>query len=288
VSRFYTTIESDGVFYTDSNGREMLKRKRNQRDTWHVVIAEKESGNYYPVTSKIAIEDEHTRLAVLNDRAQGGSSLYDGVVELMVHRRLLHDDGFGVSEALNETVTARGHHYVFFGPKSDEHPTQEAKERLLQSDKITPIWPLFADISELIAAKGATAVRELFEDTPRFNMSLPENIKLLTFEPWNSPGTSEGKYLVRFEHIFESKEDPIYSKPVSLNLADFFGNDALIRETTLDGNQWLDETVKFKFLPNSVGNLDEQVRYQKIEHRDSVEIVLSPMEIRTFIVSNIS
>ncbi len=43
---------------------------------------------------------------ISTDRAQGGSSLVDGQVQLMVHRRLLHDDGRGVGEPLNETGTS--------------------------------------------------------------------------------------------------------------------------------------------------------------------------------------
>lgn len=85
ITRFDTDIESNGIFYTDSNGREMLKRKRNHRDTWNLVLAEQVSGNYYPVTAKIAIEDERRRFAILNDRAQGGSSLDDGSIEIMVN-----------------------------------------------------------------------------------------------------------------------------------------------------------------------------------------------------------
>lgn len=84
ISRFYTVMKNNGVFYTDSNGREMLKRKRNYRETWKVNIKEPVAGNYYPINTKIAIEDEKHRLAVLTDRAQGGSSLFDGTLELMV------------------------------------------------------------------------------------------------------------------------------------------------------------------------------------------------------------
>lgn len=84
ISRFTTDIKNDGVFYTDSNGREMIKRKRNHRDTWDVKLQESIAGNYYPVTTKIAIEDDRTRLAILNDRSQAGSSLIDGTIELMV------------------------------------------------------------------------------------------------------------------------------------------------------------------------------------------------------------
>jgi lysosomal alpha-mannosidase len=84
ITRFYTDIESNGVFYTDSNGREMLKRKRNQRATWNLKLEEGVAGNYYPVTTKIAIEDSDHRLAIITDRAQGGASLTDGALELMV------------------------------------------------------------------------------------------------------------------------------------------------------------------------------------------------------------
>lgn len=91
ITRFDTDIESNGIFYTDANGRELLKRVRDQRPTWNLTLLEKISGNYYPVTAKIAIEDNTRRFAILNDRAQGGSSLADGSVELMV--------GFGFNRA---------------------------------------------------------------------------------------------------------------------------------------------------------------------------------------------
>jgi lysosomal alpha-mannosidase len=86
ISRFTTDLQTNGLFYTDSNGRELLERKRNYRPTWDFQVTEPESGNYYPVTSKILIRDsvKQQEVAVLNDRSQGGSSLNDGQVELMV------------------------------------------------------------------------------------------------------------------------------------------------------------------------------------------------------------
>lgn len=84
ISRFSTDIDTKGEFFTDSNGREMMKRKRDFRETWDVKLKEKIPGNYYPVTTKIAIEDKKHRLAILTDRSQGGSSMVDGSVELMV------------------------------------------------------------------------------------------------------------------------------------------------------------------------------------------------------------
>jgi lysosomal alpha-mannosidase len=64
-------------------------------------------------------------MTVLNDRSQGGSSLVDGSVELMVHRRLLSVDGMGVAELLNETafdgkgLVIRGKFWLLFSSIKD-------------------------------------------------------------------------------------------------------------------------------------------------------------------------
>lgn len=84
VSRFYSNIKNGQSFYTDANGREMLKRTIDFRETYELANEEKISGNYYPINSNIAIEDNELRMAILPDRAQGGSGLSEGAVELMV------------------------------------------------------------------------------------------------------------------------------------------------------------------------------------------------------------
>lgn len=49
------------------------------------------ASNYYPVTSKISIKDvdKNLRVTVLNDRSQGGSSLSEGDLELMVRLKFI-------------------------------------------------------------------------------------------------------------------------------------------------------------------------------------------------------
>ncbi|PSN38675.1 hypothetical protein C0J52_08895 [Blattella germanica] len=108
-------LETNAVFYTDSNGRELLKRQRNSRPTWNVTLDDRVSGNYYPVTSRIVIRDAYNgnEVAILNDRSQGGSSINNGEIELMIYRRTNYDDGFGVNEPLNEY--AYGKPLVFAG-----------------------------------------------------------------------------------------------------------------------------------------------------------------------------
>lgn len=86
ITKYKSKVNNKDEFYTDSNGREMIKRKLNYRETWNVELDEPISGNYYPITTKISIEDHKTqrRMSVLTDRAQGGSSLEEGQIELMV------------------------------------------------------------------------------------------------------------------------------------------------------------------------------------------------------------
>lgn len=100
VSRFHSDIKNEQSFYTDSNGREILKRKIDFRETFDFDNEEKISGNYYPINSNIAIEDNDLRMAVLPDRAQGGSSLREGALELMVKSdKLFRNDNKTLSTA---------------------------------------------------------------------------------------------------------------------------------------------------------------------------------------------
>ena len=96
------------TLYTDSNGLEMQKRILNYRPTWTLNTDMTVSSNYYPINSAIAIRDtvstdSTVQMTVMNDRAQGGSSIDNGSIELMQNRRLLYDDDRGLDEPLDET-----------------------------------------------------------------------------------------------------------------------------------------------------------------------------------------
>lgn len=42
------TLDNGGVWYTDSNGRELIRRQRNHRDTWNLTNYEPVVQNYFP------------------------------------------------------------------------------------------------------------------------------------------------------------------------------------------------------------------------------------------------
>merc|ERR1712190_285664 len=98
-----TSIASAAELLSDSNGRDMLVRKRNSRPSYNITVTEPVAGNYYPINAAVAIKDSKAQLTILVDRAQGAGSIFDGELEIMVHRGLLKSDSEGVYEPLNET-----------------------------------------------------------------------------------------------------------------------------------------------------------------------------------------
>ncbi|PIA40881.1 hypothetical protein AQUCO_02400144v1 [Aquilegia coerulea] len=63
ATQITTTMKTNKTFYTDSNGRDFIKR----------------------INLGLYMEDSKTELSVLVDRSVGGSSLADGQMELMLH-----------------------------------------------------------------------------------------------------------------------------------------------------------------------------------------------------------
>merc|ERR1719189_230772 len=113
-------------FWTDSNGRQMMKRIQDTRFSYDLnggELSEPVASNYYPINSAIMTTmesnepDATTQWHVLTDRSQGATKIKPDELEIMVHRRLFKDDHFGVGEALDEhafgePLVARGKHYI--------------------------------------------------------------------------------------------------------------------------------------------------------------------------------
>nr|XP_021532459.1 lysosomal alpha-mannosidase [Aotus nancymaae] len=280
ISRFDTPLETKGRFYTDSNGREILERRRDYRPTWKLNQTEPMAGNYYPVNTRIYITDGNMQLTVLTDRSQGGSSLRDGSLELMVHRRLLKDDGRGVSEPLMENGSGswvRGRHLVLL----DNAQAAAAGHRLLAEQEVLA--------PQVVLAAGGGAPYNLGA-APRTQFSglrseLPPSVHLLTLASWGPE-----MLLLRLEHQFAVGEDSgrNLSAPVTLNLRDLFSTFTITRlqETTLVANQLREAASRLKWTTNTGGALvrgpaPHQTPYQL----DPANITLQPMEIRTFLAS---
>ncbi|GIY01663.1 lysosomal alpha-mannosidase, partial [Caerostris darwini] len=283
ITRFDTDLNTSPIFFTDSNGREVLKRKINFRPTWKLNVTEPVSGNYYPVNSRIYVQDTKRRVqfTVLNDRSQGGSSIKNGSIELMVHRRLLHDDAFGVGEALNESafgqgLVVAGSHFLSFGNISSAASKHRPLAQQLYMQPQISFAPYTGTEAEYFKSYKVVS--------PGLRTVLPPNVHLLTLEPWK-----KGTVLIRLEHIYEYDEDSVLSKPVDVSLKNLFTelNVVSLAETTLSANQFLKDARrlcwKIDGAKDVCGNSTTQGQQKLSAVNDDLTVRLGPMEIRTFI-----
>ncbi|XP_052022231.1 lysosomal alpha-mannosidase isoform X2 [Apodemus sylvaticus] len=272
ISRFDTPLKTKGEFFTDSNGREILKRRGDYRPTWTLNQTEPVAGNYYPVNTRIYIMDGQMQLTVLTDRSQGGSSLQDGSLELMVHRRLLVDDQRGVGEALLETNTGdkvRGRHLVVVSSVRGA----AARHRLLAEQEVLAPQVVLAPGSGS-PYRSQASLKTQFSG---LRQALPPQVHLLTLARWGPK-----MVLLRLEHQFAVKEDHNLSSPVTLNVENLFQTFTIVylQETTLAANQPLSRASRLKWMTNT-----GPISYPAPSTLDPTSVTLQPMEIRTFLAS---
>ncbi|CAG9122907.1 unnamed protein product [Plutella xylostella] len=272
VAMYNSNIINNGEFYTDSNGRQMLKRKLNYRPQWNLTLDEPIAGNYYPVTNKISIEDDKYRFSVLTDRSEGGASLTEGQIELMLHRRLLEDDAFGVNEALNETandkgLNVRGNHWLVLSDLKNKDSLIYERKKLLEHH-LRPQM-MFADTQ--ISKEDYLKLKNCHGGVKD---SLPIGLHLLTLEPWN-----EKQILVRLENYLEKSDG---KESIQFDIKKLFENVSLtaVKEVMLAANQ---NIGKERMRWNIETPFEEEERCESRE-TTGFEVILQAKEIKTFIV----
>ncbi|KAM6288858.1 LOW QUALITY PROTEIN: lysosomal alpha-mannosidase, partial [Aegotheles albertisi] len=271
ITRFETPLRTHGRFYTDSNGRQILERRRDHRPTWNLTQTEPVAGNYYPVNTRIFIKDEKLQLTVVTDRSQGGSSIFDGSLELMVHRRLLYDDNRGVGEPLLEPgadgrgLVVRGRHLLLL----DTVEAAAEGHRVLAQEMVTAPYAVLAPWDHQ-------------REPPRGEFSglrreLPPNLHLLTLAPWGT-----GQLLLRLEHQFQRDESSNGSQPVTIDLLTLFSSLTVtaLQELTLGADQPLAALSRLVWTPTT-----GPAQSRPVPKLDPSRVTLKPMEIRTFLAT---
>uniref|UniRef100_A0A1X7VKL5 Alpha-mannosidase n=1 Tax=Amphimedon queenslandica TaxID=400682 RepID=A0A1X7VKL5_AMPQE len=275
ISHFTTDLKSDSTFYTDSNGRDMQKRVRNYRPTWKYNNTEPIAGNYYPVNSRIYIRDEKKgiQFTVLNDRSQGGSSITDGSVELMVHRRLLYDDKRGVGEPLDELgvngkgLIIRGKHLLILDTIDDSAYTQRMMaEELMMTPELS------------FTLNNGLQLEHYNLMYNGLSIPLPDNVHLLTLEHLD-----QSTILLRLDHQFESTDPEKWSTTANVKLKDLFVAFEIkeVTELGLGGNLALSDIKKLQWQTTDNETVPGPFNFPPVTGPDFI-VSLSPMMIRTF------
>ncbi|KAF3623492.1 Alpha-mannosidase [Capsicum annuum] len=268
VTQIQTDIKSNKTFYTDSNGRDFLKRIRDYRADWDLQVNQPAAGNYYPINLGIFLKDDSNEFSVLVDRSVGGSSLVDGQLELMLHRRLLHDDGRGVAEALNETVcalgkcmglTVQGKYYI----RIDSLGEGAKWRRSFGQEIYSPLLLAFTEQDGDKFTKFPVPTFTWIDPS----YSLPDNVAIITLQVDEDKDLST-KAIVELKRLFPKRK---------INK---------IKEMSLSANQEREEMEKkrLKWKAEAPSDSQDVPRGGPVDPTKLV-VELAPMEIRTFVIN---
>ncbi|KAM1788524.1 hypothetical protein ACFX11_038807 [Malus domestica] len=284
VTKITTGMETNKKFYTDSNARDFIERIRDYRKDWNLEVNQPVAGNYYPINLGLYTKDNNTEFSVLVDRSVGGSSIVDGQLELMVHRRLTHDDDRGVGEALNETVciqdgckglTIIGKYYLRLDPLGEG-----AKWRRSFGQEIySPFLLAFTEQDE--DSWKSSHVTTFSGMDPSY--TLTDNVAIITLQE-----LEDGKLLFRLAHLYEIDEDKDLSVMASVELKKVFADKKIrkVTEMSLSANQERAEMEKKRLVWKAEGSSEGEAKVLRGGPVDPTKLVveLAPMEIRTLII----
>ncbi|KAH9710935.1 putative alpha-mannosidase [Citrus sinensis] len=298
VTRLYIDKEHAEVEYTigpipteDSVGKEVISRMtanmvtekvRDYRADWSLQVNEPVAGNYYPLNLGIFITDKKSEFSVLVDRATGGASIKDGQVEIMLHRRMLADDGRGVGEALDESVcvrdnceglTVRGNYYL----SVNQLGAGARWRRTTGQEVYSPLLLAFTQEKlETWTESHLTKSTAMESD-----YSLPLNVALITLQELD-----DGSVLLRLAHLYEEGEDAEYSTLAKVELKKMFKGKSIkqLKEMSLSANQEKLEMKKMTWkVEGESGKTHSPVRGGPVD-ASTLVVELGPMEIRTFLL----
>lgn len=277
--------------------------------------------NYVPVNCAAKLTDPSTGnvLTVITDRSQGGSSMVDGTLEIMVHRRcvrraggttatgvvvadtqphtpisppsilppplpprrLLKDDGRGVNEALNEPgVDGKG--LVVRGRHwLSVAPGASAARGYRARWQSGLLGTGMTAFAPL--APGVTPASWLAAHKPTaaaLSAALPPNVHAVTLQSWGP-----SSLLVRLAHLFEVGEDATLSGNVTVSLAGLVAGYKITAATEMT----LIASVPLADVPPATYTIDGAPApitlpvVPPAPSGASLDVTLGPMQIRTFL-----
>ena len=273
-------------FWTDSNGRQMVYRVQDTRFSYDLhdgATQEPVTSNYYPINAAMVSKTNSTNeiWSILTDRSQGGTKLKGDEMEIMVHRRLFHDDHFGVGEALDEhafgqALVVIGKHLVLKGQEDDPRWRRLKAQELYMGGQefFLPTDLLLQEWRDIPGEKEYSFLT--YEDV------LPENVHLMSLENWDSPDSSNGlDVLLRFENLYEANEMEFQTSEIEIP-EDFFKGFLItsVEELALGGDRPIEDVKnKMKWTANqSIHQMFEPLKMGL----SSFSFKLDPMAIRTF------
>ncbi|XP_035281006.1 epididymis-specific alpha-mannosidase isoform X2 [Anguilla anguilla] len=292
VLRTSTGLCNDRTVFTDNNGYQMLKRP-------HRAFANNSvARNYYPMVRAAYMEDGSTRLGFFSERPHGVSSQEQGQLEVMLHRRLWNNQewNLGYNLTLNDSSVVRPVLWMVLGSRAASAPLYQREALLLQHRPV---------VMPIDTPQKAWTAQEPRNRDPVIPVVLPPNLHLLTLSVpgwgystnhtqnlWDISRGKEKKaepdfnrVLLRVMHLFEVGEDPVLSKPTTINLQEVLrglGELSSVEERSLTGTWDISELKRWKW--KTMRGTKGAAACSRCGVTDDFSVTVSPKEIRTFFI----
>ncbi|KAI4542712.1 hypothetical protein MG293_006838 [Ovis ammon polii] len=290
ILRTSTKLDTGRVLYSDNNGYQVQRRPyRNYKSN---TIAR----NYYPMVQSAFIQSRRSRLVLLSTQAHGISSQRNGQVEVMLHRRLWNNDkgALGNNLTLNDTSVVHPVLWLLLGSRALTSGLHQRSGLALQH------WPvvMLREMNE-IAPHGSGPWKQKAVTLPpgvhlqilsipgwKYSSNHTEHLQTLQKDRKHEPKADLRRVLLRLQHLYEVDQDPVLSRPVTVNLRSVLrglGSVVSVEERSLTGTWDVSEMYRWTW---STG---DPHRHRGNSSRPSPppggpEVTIYPKEIRMFFI----
>uniref|UniRef100_A0A8B9LIP3 Alpha-mannosidase n=1 Tax=Astyanax mexicanus TaxID=7994 RepID=A0A8B9LIP3_ASTMX len=284
VLRTTTSLSNKKTLYTDNNGYQMLKREHKQ------YINNTVSRNYYPMVRQAFIEDEDScRLSLLSERAHGVASLAEGEIEVMLHRRLWNNQEWnrGYNLTLNDSSVVRPSIWMMLGSSAAVAALSQQGALYLQHRPVvlatqrTPQWN--GPSVQPVVLPPNLHMQYLGIPGWDYGPNHTQHLQNINSGVKTNPEADFDRVLLRIAHLYEKGEDPVLSKPATINLKEILqglGEVKAVQERSLTGTWDISDLQRWSWRTTEKTETSSSSRRVTMDFN----VTISPKEIRTFFI----
>ncbi|KAI4572183.1 hypothetical protein MJT46_005251 [Ovis ammon polii x Ovis aries] len=236
ILRISTKLDTGRVLYSDNNGYQ----------------------NYYPMVQSAFIQSRRSRLVLLSTQAHGISSQRNGQVEVMLHRRLWNNDkgALGNNLTLNDTSVVHPVLWLLLGSRALTSGLHQRSGLALQHRPVV----MLREMNE-IAPHGSGPWKQKAVTLPpgvhlqilsipgwKYSSNHTEHMQTLQKDRKHEPKADLRCVLLRLQHLYEVDQDPVLSRPVTVNLRSVLrglGSVVSVEERSLTGTWDVSEMYRW-------------------------------------------
>ncbi|XP_070647951.1 epididymis-specific alpha-mannosidase-like [Bos indicus] len=292
ILRTSTDLNTGQVLHSDNNGYQMQRRPYRQ-NMWNTIAR-----NYYPMVQMASIEDLPSRLVLLSEQAHGISSQGNGQVEVMLHRRLWNNDQWALDNnvTLNDSSVVHPVFWLLLGPRTLTSGLRQRSGLALQHRPVVMLREMNETAhrgswngswkQEAVTLPSSVHLQILSIPGWKYSSNHTKHLRTLQKDREHEAKADLRRVLLRLQHLYEVDQDPVLSRPVTVNLQSVLrglGSVVSVEERSLTGTWDVSEMHRWTWSTRDPhGHRGNSSRPSPPPR--GPEVTIYPKEIRTFFI----